>query len=179
VNQSQLFEILKMGRTVGTAALRAKYPDATPDQLASLDGAWKHKEAKASANDQPEVQPTYGDPHRRMFMTVAWLLGASYRQLGRMYQVAPQTIMQHLDREMPTIPDRAAVRIIPPPMQPEKLTALHELFYKMVAVDTVRPFYTGLDAIAIARSLASFKLEATSDDAIDSAYADLPVKEHQ
>jgi hypothetical protein len=47
---------------------------------------------------------------RRNWMTAAWLLGASFRQLGTLHDIAPQTAVSIIDRAMKS-KERSAIRL--------------------------------------------------------------------
>lgn len=66
---------------------------------------------------------------RRRFIAAAWMLGASLRQLGRRFGVTPQTILQHINREMP---HEQRERLRQPPMDAAKLEALHGTYFAML-----------------------------------------------
>ena len=63
-------------------------------------------------NLTPSVQAVWQlyDPTRRLWITAAWLAGASWRQLARLHEVAPQTLMVSADRLL-TSSERQALRL--------------------------------------------------------------------
>jgi len=73
-------------------------------------------------------RPDY-DKVRRHWLAAAWLLGASYRQLGAVHGVARQTIMDIVWRALPEAPsrNRAVAQ-----MSNEKLSHLRVFFNKHV-----------------------------------------------
>lgn len=77
------------------------------------------------------------DPTRRLWLCAAWLAGASWRQLARLHQVAPQTIMSVADRELTSF-ERQVLRnkIQPKPISLESLDAYRNAFVKNV--DTLK-----------------------------------------
>jgi hypothetical protein len=77
-----------------------------------------------------DVEPASYLSVRRQWMTVAWLLGASYRQIGTLHGIARQTVMDIVDRTMP-IADRRAARHATE-CSLEKLSYYRSLFNKNI-----------------------------------------------
>lgn len=178
---NQVGQIKRMGQTAGLAYARAQFGSLLDDEeFQQLNLLWRSSSPLPAA--LPKTQPAGYDPHRKTFISMAWLLGASLRQLGRKFAVTPGTIQMHLDRILRTLPDRNASRLAQPPIDEERLDALHKMFYKMVASDQENPFYKDLDIITLANAMNNIDLREfmeNPDDDIEPAYADLKVKDHQ
>jgi hypothetical protein len=170
---NQVRDIKNMGREAGRVMMKLKYPQLTLEEMDEFDKVWKD-------NQQPATIERSADPHRRTFIAVAWLLGASLRQLGRKYSVTPQTIMQQLDRAMMHIPDRNAIRLMQPPIESWKLEALHELFYQL-AQASFPPFYSNMSLLqtATAMHMAPLDTQKFQPDEAESTYGELQVRENR
>src|SRR5687768_2315401 len=66
------------------------------------------------------------DPTRRLWFCAAWLAGASWRQLARFHDIAPQTVMSVADRQL-TSAERQPLRI-KSQMSLESLDTYHKNF---------------------------------------------------
>lgn len=68
------------------------------------------KEISAGVERDAYEEALKGYAVRRKWMTAAWLLGASYRQLALLHGITKATILQSVDKEM-SKDDRASARL--------------------------------------------------------------------
>lgn len=101
-------------------ALLAKHPTLSHDELQRARLLISKDRAAASVKQY--------DPSRRLWFASAWLAGASWRQLARLHDVAPQTIMSIVDRIMVSS-ERQPLRL-KAEMSLESLSAYHASFIK-------------------------------------------------
>lgn len=85
------------------------------------------------SKDRVEASVKQYDPTRRLWFAAAWLAGASWRQLSRLHDVAPQTIMSIVDRIMVS-QERQSLRIHHSGMKLEALEMYHANFIKNLDV---------------------------------------------
>lgn len=83
---------------------------------------------------------------RRNWLAAAWLLGASFRQLGHLHDVAPQTIMSSVDRILPS-PQRMKMRLVQDRISPELISEYRAQFNRSLEV------LTGMTPLEIAQWL--------------------------
>lgn len=71
------------------------------------------------------------DPHRRRWLAVAYLLGASYRMLAKAYGITHQSIKQGIDKEIDE--ETKSTKRIGFMLSPERITEYREGYYKNVS----------------------------------------------
>src|SRR4051812_46587223 len=88
-----IIQVRKMNQTIAREWLKKNHPDLTEEEfgdvLALLPANGRHKTASVAY-----------DPHQKLFVTMAWLCGASMPQLARMLGVTRQTILDKINRTM-------------------------------------------------------------------------------
>jgi hypothetical protein len=83
-------------------------PHTLSDQERKYVDALVGKDLHAHRSTSVTVQ--VHDPTRPLWVTAAWLAGASWRQLARLHSIAPQTVMAAADRLLIS-PERQSLRL--------------------------------------------------------------------
>ena len=78
----------------------------------------------------------HADPHRRGWWAAAFMLGASYRMLGKLHDVAHQTVKQSIDR---VLSDDDKAHRLGFMLEPERISEYHVAYYKNVQMLSVLP----------------------------------------
>lgn len=156
---NDVMHIKRMTRNAGLAYAQVKY-GLTAEELVQLEAICKFDTPTTTIDRQY-------DHHKRKFMAAVWLLGASYRQIGRKVGgIAAQTVMQALDREFKG-EDRKALRLNKPgEMSEPRLQQLHTVFYQMVATNESHPFYEGMSPLTLASVLNQIPPEDDDSEAM-------------
>lgn len=119
-----MLAIRQMQRSAAASFLHHEHPGLDADAIEKLLNL-------AKPDTAPKVESTVRiqvyDPARRQFMLAAYLAGASFNQLGHLYQVTRQTVQQSVDRLMLS-ENRQQKRITGQHLTYERVGRMRELF---------------------------------------------------
>jgi hypothetical protein len=163
----ELGTVFKMGKRMAAIYLTTRHPELTDEE---------HQDVLSRVKDDPAPVITEHDPHRQLFLAVAWLCGASLSQLAQMINVRDPTISKYLNKELP-VHGRQQLRLAQPPIEPWKLEGLRENYYMLVNADA--RVFAGKTPLEVAQLIVNLPVTTEPDTEIESAYADLEVKEAQ
>lgn len=104
--------------------LASKYPDLLAEDFAIA--------MQLAGRDLKKATPTTGnykyDPTRRLWLAASWLLGASWRNLAHMHQVAAPTVLAVVNRILPK--EARSEQRIGYNLELEKISLYHASFNK-------------------------------------------------
>ena len=159
--------IRRMPKSTASLFLKMRFPDLTPTE---------HEEALSIALSgvPANTGPKQFDPHQKLFATAAWLCGASFQQLGSLFNVSRQTMADKIERMIPAH-DRNVVRLQPGgTLSHDKLMRMKHMYYEMIKESSNA--FKEMDALTLAMMFDKLPneivpepavLEPNDDDKID------------
>jgi len=111
-----------MGKEQATLVIDARWPWLTP-----LEKEFLLARIPKMPSPQKDTGGNY-DEHARFFCLIAWLAGASIRQLARVYGIRPSSMSDKLNRVMVS-KNRSMARLDSGPLDDLMVYTMKELYY--------------------------------------------------
>lgn len=165
VSPQEVLTIRRMSPSVALKWLRGNRPDLPPtaidDLMGMCESVFSEKVAeKDNASDWKSM--------RSQFITAAWIVGASWYQIGQLFNITRQTARDASLRKM-TNADRSAMRMNNV-VSWERLSAMRDSFIQMYEDDSAA--LRAMDVSTIAKQLWELS-DRLGDESEHSAYDQL------
>lgn len=122
VPPSEILRLKTLNRTGARKLLEPYQAKLSPEEYQRLLGL--------SQPDTTQVQTRVItlDPGRKFFLAAAWVVGASYQQLGVLFSVRRQTMQDQVETVLPKHIRDNTPRLLSPPLQWELLQVMRDLW---------------------------------------------------